>query len=80
MIKRVINARFEAMTGHHLLEPEFCNVADGWEKCIVKTYVGDQSRSVQFQNHLRHFRTVVRINCLTDAGASLTLLPKYKQI
>ena len=29
--KRKINARFEAMTGHYLFKPEFCNVASGWE-------------------------------------------------
>ena len=28
---RTVNARFEAMTGHHLFEPEFCkNRAAGW--------------------------------------------------
>lgn len=38
---RTINARFlvpcsgEAMTSHYLFEPEFCNVASGWEKGIV---------------------------------------------
>ena len=30
--KRSVNARFEAMTGHYLFEPEFCNRAAGWEK------------------------------------------------
>ncbi len=25
--KRAVNARFEAMIGHYLFEPEFCNVA-----------------------------------------------------
>ena len=39
---RTINARFlvpcsgEAMTSHYLFEPEFCNVASGWEKGIVE--------------------------------------------
>ena len=34
--KRVINARFEAMSGHYLFEPEFCKMASGWEKGIVE--------------------------------------------
>jgi hypothetical protein len=29
---RVVNARFAAMTAHYLFEPDFCNVASGWEK------------------------------------------------
>ena len=33
---RTVNARFEAMTGHYLFEPEFCNRAAGWEKGIVE--------------------------------------------
>ncbi len=44
--KRVINARFEAMTGHYLFEPEFCNVASGWEKGIVEKNVRDRRVSI----------------------------------
>ena len=39
---RAVNARVlvpcsgEAMTSHYLFEPEFCNVASGWEKGIVE--------------------------------------------
>jgi transposase len=40
-----INARFEAMTGHYLFEPEFCNVASGWEKGIVEKNVRDRRTS-----------------------------------
>lgn len=43
--KRVINARFEAMTGHYLFEPEFCNVASGCEKGIVEKNVRDRRRA-----------------------------------
>jgi hypothetical protein len=43
---RVINARFEAMTGHYLFEPEFCNVASGWEKGIVEKNVQDRRRQI----------------------------------
>ena len=43
---RTINARFEAMTSHYLFEPEFCNVASGWEKGIVEKNVQDQRRRI----------------------------------
>ena len=44
--KRKINARFEAMTSHYLFEPEFCNVASGWEKGIVEKNVRDRRTSI----------------------------------
>ncbi len=44
--KRKINSRFEAMSGHYLFEPEFCNVASGWEKGIVEKNVRDRRTSV----------------------------------
>ena len=34
--ERTVNARFDAMCGHYLFEPDFCNVASGWEKGIVE--------------------------------------------
>jgi hypothetical protein len=43
---RTINARFEAMTSHYLFEPEFCNVASGWEKGIVEKNVQDRRRQI----------------------------------
>ena len=30
------------MSGHYLFEPEFCNVASGWEKGIVEKNVRDR--------------------------------------
>ena len=44
--KRKINACFEAMTGHYLFEPEFCNVASVWEKGIVGKNVRDRRSSI----------------------------------
>jgi len=32
---RVVNARFAVMCAHYLFDPDFCNVASGWEKGIV---------------------------------------------
>jgi transposase len=39
---RVVNARFAAMTAHYLFEPDFCNVASGWEKGRVEKGVQDR--------------------------------------
>ncbi len=47
--KRKINSRFEAMTGHYLFEPEFCNVASGWEKGIVEKNVRDRRASIWYR-------------------------------
>ena len=44
--ERVVNARFLAMTGHYLFEPEFCNRASGWEKGIVEKNVQDRRREI----------------------------------
>jgi len=43
---RTVNARFLAMTGHYLFEPEFCNAASGWEKGQVEKNVQDSRRRV----------------------------------
>ena len=44
--ERAVNARFEAMCGHYLFEPEFCNRAAGWEKGIVEKNVQDRRRQI----------------------------------
>ena len=43
---RVVNARFMAMTAHYLYEPDFCNVAAGWEKGRVEKGVQDARRRI----------------------------------
>lgn len=43
---RVVNARFAAMTAHYLFEPDFCNVAAGWEKGRVEKGVQDARRRI----------------------------------
>ena len=30
--RRIVNTRFSAMAAHYLFDPDFCNVASGWEK------------------------------------------------
>ena len=44
--ERIVNARFEAMTGHYLFEAQFCNVASGWEKGVVEKNVQDRRRQL----------------------------------
>ena len=41
---RVVNTRFAAIASHYLFDPDFCNVASGWEKGVVEKNVQD-SRS-----------------------------------
>ena len=36
---RIVNARFSAMCSHYLFDPDFCNVASGWEKGVVEKNV-----------------------------------------
>ena len=43
---RVVNARFAAMAAHYLFEPDFCNVAAGWEKGRVEKGVQDARRRI----------------------------------
>ncbi|GAB1369700.1 hypothetical protein MASR1M42_22520 [Azonexus hydrophilus] len=39
---RIVNARFSAMkASHYLFDPDFCNVASGWEKSVVEKNVRD---------------------------------------
>ena len=33
---RTVNARFAVMCAHYLFDPDFCNVASGWEKASLK--------------------------------------------
>lgn len=38
---RAVNTRFAAMASHYLFDPDFCNVASGWEKGVVEKNVQD---------------------------------------
>ena len=43
---RKVNSRFAAMAAHYLFEPDFCNVASGWEKGRVEKAVLDGRRRI----------------------------------
>ena len=47
--KRDVNTRFAAMCSHDLFDPDFCNVASGWEKGIVEKNVQDSRRRIWTQ-------------------------------
>ncbi len=43
---RIVNARFSVMCAHYLFDPDFCNVASGWEKGVVEKNVQDSRRRI----------------------------------
>jgi len=43
---RTVNARFLALCGHYLFDPDFCNRAAGWEKGVVEKNVQDRRRQL----------------------------------
>lgn len=66
--QRSVNARFEAMTGHYLFEPEFCNRAAGWEKGIVEKNVQDRRRGIWREAGERRWHSLAELNTwLQDA-------------
>jgi hypothetical protein len=44
--RRIVNTRCAAMASHYLFDPEFCNVASGWEKGVVEKNVQDSRRRI----------------------------------
>ena len=59
---RVINARFAAMVAHYLFEPDFCNVASGWEKGRVEKGVQDARRQIWQDAAAERFDTFAALN------------------
>lgn len=60
--ERTINARFHAMCGHYLFDPEFCNRAGGWEKGIVEKNVQDRRRQLWTEAGQRHWACLADLN------------------
>ena len=59
---RIVNARFYAMTAHYLFDPDFCNVASGWEKGIVEKNVQDSRRRVWHDARQELFGSFAELN------------------
>ena len=59
---RIINARFAAMAAHYLFEPDFCNVAAGWEKGRVEKGVQDTRRRIWQDAEQERFGSFAELN------------------
>jgi transposase len=59
---RIVNARFAVMCAHYLLDPDFCNVASGWEKGVVEKNVQDSRRRIWLDAQNRKFGSFTELN------------------
>ena len=59
---RIVNTRFFAMTAHYLFDPDFCNVASGWEKGVVEKNVQDSRRRVWSEARKQKFSNFGELN------------------
>ena len=59
---RIVNARFAAMTAHYLFDPDFCNVASGWEKGRVEKSVQDTRRRIWQSASEHRFASFAELN------------------
>jgi transposase len=59
---RTVNARFAVMCAHYLFDPDFCNVAAGWEKGIVEKNVQDSRRRIWLDAAQRRFGSFTELN------------------
>ena len=59
---RVVNERFATMCAHYLVDPDFCNVASGWEKGVVEKNVQDSRRRIWIEAAKRKFSSFAELN------------------
>jgi transposase len=59
---RAINTRFAAMASHYLFDPDFCNVASGWEKGVVEKNVQDSRRRIWQEAAKERFGSFTELN------------------
>jgi hypothetical protein len=59
---RTVNARFAVMCAHYLFDPDFCNVAAGWEKGIVEKNVQDSRRRIWLDAQDCQFHSFEELN------------------
>jgi len=59
---RTVNARFAVMCAHYLYDPDFCNVASGWEKGRVEKNVQDSRRRIWIGAAKRRFGSFAELN------------------
>ncbi len=59
---RIVNARFMALASHYLFDPDFCNVASGWEKGVVEKNVQDSRRRIWIDAATQRFGSYLELN------------------
>ena len=59
---RIVNSRFAAMASHYLFDPDFCNVASGWEKGVVEKNVQDSRQRIWQDAGKERFRSFDELN------------------
>jgi len=59
---RIVNTRFAAMASHYLFDPDFCNVASGWEKGVVEKNVQDSRRRIWQDATQERFGSFAELN------------------
>lgn len=59
---RIVNARFDAMCAHYLIDADFCNVASGWEKGVVEKNVQDSRRRIWIDAAKQRFSSFAELN------------------
>jgi len=59
---RIVNERFATMCAHYLVDPDFCNVASGWEKGVVEKNVQDSRRRIWQDAANECFGTFTELN------------------
>lgn len=59
---RTVNRRFSAMASHYLFDPDFCNVASGWEKGVVEKNVQDSRRRIWQEASKEQFGSFAELN------------------
>jgi len=59
---RQVNARFAVMCSHYLFDPDFCNVASGWEKGVVEKNVQDSRRRIWVDAGNQRFSSFAALN------------------
>ena len=65
--ERIVNTRFAAMTAYYLFDPDFCNVAAGWEKGIVEKNVQDSRRRLWLDARQQCFASFTELNDWLEA-------------
>ena len=59
---RTVNKRFAVMCAHYLFDPDFCNVASGWEKGVVEKNVQDSRRRIWIDAAKVKFGSFIELN------------------